>query len=267
MAEKEKIFKLNIFEKLKNKYFFILIIITLNILITNIYWNYKSNNYNNYIENLKLKSEIKLLQQQIESLNLILKEKQKLINEQMSMRSSGVTEETMFGGIGGGRAIKFKNLEVDTIKTELSNSVRVQLSAAEKREIYEYTPTIWPVRGYVSSKFGYRISPFNNLQEFHEGIDITAPFGAQINAAASGVVLFAGPKPGYGFMLIIQHKYGYATAYAHCAKLFVKEGQHIKKGDVIAAVGNTGRSSGPHLHYEIRANGILIDPELYMVGY
>lgn len=122
------------------------------------------------------------------------------------------------------------------------------------------TPGGWPIKGWLTSYFGMRKSPYTGRPKFHEGLDIAANTGTPIHATADGVVARVETSPGYGKTVIIDHGYGYRTLYAHNSKNLVKRGQKIARGDKIAEVGNTGRSTGPHLHYEIQLNGVPIDP-------
>jgi len=127
-----------------------------------------------------------------------------------------------------------------------------------------HTPSIYPVKGTISSKYGYRKSPFGRSTEFHDGLDIAAPYGTEVVATADGVVTFAGYKSGYGRTVTISHGYGYETSYCHNSSILVKTGQQVKKGQVIAKVGSTGRSTGPHLHYMVKVNGQLQDPANFL---
>jgi murein DD-endopeptidase MepM/ murein hydrolase activator NlpD len=119
---------------------------------------------------------------------------------------------------------------------------------------------MWPVRGFITSNFGYRVHPIRGTWVFHSGIDIAAMYGASINAASSGIVIYSGWYGGYGNTLILDHGNGYSTLYAHCSTLFAVKDQRVKQGSTIASVGSTGMSTGPHLHFEIRQNGVPIDP-------
>ena len=128
-------------------------------------------------------------------------------------------------------------------------------------------PNGWPVEkkiGYITSVYGPRISPFDKKVRLHEGIDIAAPIGTAIQSMADGVVLFSGQKKGYGNVIMIRHGYGYTTLYAHCHKLLKKVNQTVKKGDNIAEVGNSGRSTAPHLHLEVRIGNKIINPWVYI---
>lgn len=123
-----------------------------------------------------------------------------------------------------------------------------------------------PVEGWVASIFGYRISPFTGMNSSHQGIDIAAPIGTPVLAPADGVVIYSGVKEGFGNFLMVAHGYGVVTRYGHNSALLVKVGQKISKGEQIAAVGDTGRSTGPHLHYEIWVNGRVVNPNRYLLG-
>lgn len=134
----------------------------------------------------------------------------------------------------------------------------------DKRSLYASTPSVWPVRGWVTSHFGNRTSPFSGILKFHEGLDIAGQTGTPILAPADGVVIKAGFSTGYGNMVELSHGYGIKTLYAHNSRLNVKTGQRVKRGDVIAYLGDTGSSTGPHLHYEVRLNGLPVNPLRYM---
>jgi murein DD-endopeptidase MepM/ murein hydrolase activator NlpD len=134
----------------------------------------------------------------------------------------------------------------------------------DKRSLYASTPSVWPVRGWVTSHFGVRTSPFSGIQKFHEGMDIAAQTGTPVMAPADGVVVKAGFGTGYGNLVEISHGYGMKTIFAHNSRLNVKAGQRVKRGDVISYVGDTGSSTGPHLHYEVKVNGLPINPGKYL---
>jgi murein DD-endopeptidase MepM/ murein hydrolase activator NlpD len=134
----------------------------------------------------------------------------------------------------------------------------------DKRSLYASTPLVWPVRGWVTSPFGKRTSPFTGIPAFHEGLDIAAQTGTPVVAPADGFVHKAGFSPGYGNMVEISHGYGIKTVFGHNSRLNVKVGQKVKRGDVISYVGDTGSSTGPHLHYEVRLNGLPVNPQKYL---
>lgn len=124
-------------------------------------------------------------------------------------------------------------------------------------------PTLWPARGWITGEFGDRRG-MHHHGRWHEGIDIAAPIGTAIVAPADGVVVFAGYRQGYGQAVIVDHGYGMSTLYGHCSQMLVSEGAQVKRGMLIATVGNTGRSTGPHLHYEVHVDGAPVDPLLYI---
>ena len=128
------------------------------------------------------------------------------------------------------------------------------------------TPSIWPTKGWLSSRFGYRMSPFTGEREFHRGIDIATRMSTPIVAAADGIVLYVGWDGGYGKVLTIKHGYGLLTKYAHLKKGLVKKGQYVKRGETIALVGNSGRSTGTHLHYEVHLNRVPVNPLRYILN-
>lgn len=136
---------------------------------------------------------------------------------------------------------------------------------SERQSLLNSTPNIRPAKGWFTSRFGYRISPFTGRAALHAGLDIAAAPGSPVFATADGVVTFAGYDEGYGKLVTIDHGYGVTTRYGHNAQLYVQVGQRVSRWDVIAAVGNTGRSTGPHCHYEVRVNGVPRDPALYIL--
>ncbi|NCC25093.1 MAG: peptidase M24 [Deltaproteobacteria bacterium] len=136
----------------------------------------------------------------------------------------------------------------------------------QKRDILSATPSIWPTEGWVTSRFGKRKSPFTGRLEFHKGLDISAPSGTPIFATARGKVVQADRDGGYGKTIIIDHGHGIRTVYSHLSKFAVQKGVEIQRGELIGYVGNTGRSTGSHLHYEVRLNNIPIDPEKYILN-
>lgn len=136
---------------------------------------------------------------------------------------------------------------------------------SEKQSLMNSIPNIRPARGWITSRFGYRISPFTGRPAMHTGLDIAAAPGSPVVAPADGVVSFAGYDEGYGKLVTIDHGYGYSTRFGHNSQIFVQVGQKISRWDVIASVGNTGRSTGPHLHYEVRLNGVPRDPANFIL--
>jgi murein DD-endopeptidase MepM/ murein hydrolase activator NlpD len=125
-------------------------------------------------------------------------------------------------------------------------------------------PMRWPVRGKVNSDFGPRRSPWSGAREFHTGIDIAAAIGTPVHAPAAGTVAYAGEHPDYGLWVVIDHAHDVRTVYGHLSKVVGRRGQRVDRGGLVGMTGNTGRSSGPHLHYEVLVNGRAVNPRVYL---
>jgi murein DD-endopeptidase MepM/ murein hydrolase activator NlpD len=140
----------------------------------------------------------------------------------------------------------------------------------KQRGLLASTPTIRPIdpdaEHLVTSRFEYRQSPFTNVREFHKGYDISTREGTPIYATAAGTVTFAGDKGLLGKTIIIDHGYGLTTTYGHCSRLLKLQGEKVRRWEPIALVGNTGRSTGPHLHYEVALHGVQVNPEKYFLN-
>jgi len=134
----------------------------------------------------------------------------------------------------------------------------------KQKSLLATTPSIWPVRGWITSEFGYRISPFTGRKEFHRGIDIATRIGKEVVAPAGGVVTKTSKDPGMGNEIRINHGNGIITTYGHMLKIAVKRGKKLKRGDAIGHVGNSGRSTGPHLHYGVQVKGIYVNPRRHL---
>ncbi|MBU1276080.1 MAG: M23 family metallopeptidase [Proteobacteria bacterium] len=167
------------------------------------------------------------------------------------------------------RRLQVLQRDLDRLNTEGETERLLQQHLAKflksRRSILASTPALWPVRGWVTSGFGTRISPFGQGRHFHSGLDISTRRGTPIIAPAAGVVTFAGRDGGYGRMLAINHGHGIVTRYAHLDKIKTKLGQKVERGQTIATVGNTGRSTGPHLHYEVLLSGVPTNPMYYIL--
>lgn len=161
--------------------------------------------------------------------------------------------------------------KVDRLEREIyvqARSYEELLDIAKNQEQrMENIPAIQPVLNKdlkrMASGYGWRVDPVYHIRRFHEGMDFSAPVGTDIFATGNGTVTYSGWKQGYGETIEIDHGFNYKTRYAHCSKRMVKVGQKVKRGDVIALVGNTGKSTGPHLHYEVLYNGRHVDPRNY----
>jgi murein DD-endopeptidase MepM/ murein hydrolase activator NlpD len=143
-------------------------------------------------------------------------------------------------------------------------------SLEDQQNLLASTPAIRPisrdVKSWVTSSFGYRLSPFTQRREFHKGYDISSRKGTPILATADGVVTFAGKKGLLGNTVVIDHGHGMITRYGHCDEFLKKRGDKVKRWEPIALMGNTGRSTGPHVHYEVHLNGIPVNPEKYILN-
>jgi hypothetical protein len=127
------------------------------------------------------------------------------------------------------------------------------------------TPSIWPSRGWVTSGFGTRTDPMTRKRTMHRGLDIANQEGVPVIAPARGVTTFTGRSGGFGKVIVIDHGYGIVTRYGHLSEIKINVGDHVNRGDIIGTVGNTGRSTGPHLHYEVEVNGVCENPRNFIL--
>jgi murein DD-endopeptidase MepM/ murein hydrolase activator NlpD len=168
-----------------------------------------------------------------------------------------------------GRLVDWVNRDLSTLGQEISSRERslreLKAFIEEKASLLAATPTILPVKGLITAGYGYRKSPFTGQRELHEGLDIAAPYGTPIVATADGIVTFAGPLAAYGNVVFVDHGHGFSTFYGHCSSYRVREGQRVRRGEVLAYVGTTGRTTGPHVHYEVHVSGIISNPMKYTV--
>jgi murein DD-endopeptidase MepM/ murein hydrolase activator NlpD len=178
------------------------------------------------------------------------------------------------GGVGGlsNTETSSPSAETESLKAIDANLSRLTEKSKRLEEFYQdqsvmlsSTPSVWPVRGYLSAGFGNRVDPFTGQLDFHPGLDISTPIGTKVEAPADGVVVSCGDKGGYGNAIVINHKYGVVTRYAHLSGFNVKPGQRVKRGDVIGFVGNSGKSTAPHLHYEVWVNDQAQNPIHYIL--
>ncbi len=150
------------------------------------------------------------------------------------------------------------------VKDEGENLRSLERFLVRATRVLAALPSRWPLRGPVNSGFGGRVSPWSSRSEFHSGLDIGAPIGTAVKSPAPGTVVFAGIHPEYGQTLIIDHGHETKSLYGHLSKLQATTNQKVQRGEVIALSGNTGRSSGPHLHYEIQVKGQSVNPTSYL---
>jgi len=150
-------------------------------------------------------------------------------------------------------------------KLEKQSFQEVETAFRDNSDRLKHTPTIWPVTGHISRGFGKHTDPFTGQFRNHEGLDIVNRVGAPVVATADGKVIQRGWQGGYGWMVVIDHGYGYQTAYGHLDSILVKKSEQVERGETIATLGNSGRSTGPHLHYEVRVNSAPVNPYRYIL--
>ena len=166
------------------------------------------------------------------------------------------------GGDYGASLSAFNMMKMGSLLTSFPSAA----SSFARERAYEdsATPSIWPLRGAITAGFGQRMDPFTGEGAFHSGVDIAAPFGTPIRAAGDGIVFHAGPDSSYGNEALIDHGYGLTTKYCHLRTLNVVMGQEVSRGQIIGTVGMTGRTTGPHLHYEVLVEGTPVNPVHYL---
>jgi murein DD-endopeptidase MepM/ murein hydrolase activator NlpD len=163
------------------------------------------------------------------------------------------------GGLVQQMKSDIERLQSEALSREESLSELEKLLKA-KKAMLSHIPSIWPVMGWVTSGFGFRTNPFTGLTQMHEGLDIANRIGTPIIASGNGIVSDVGNDTALGRVVVIFHGFGMTTRYCHLNKVFVKVGQRVKRGDKIAEIGMTGKTTGPHLHYEVKLNGISVNP-------
>jgi murein DD-endopeptidase MepM/ murein hydrolase activator NlpD len=193
---------------------------------------------------------------------------------QSGMGPVGKADEGRMIADGDSRAGPAAN-DADLLKQldELGKKVKVQEQEAralksyfeDQQALLASAPSVWPVRGWVTSDFSVRLDPYTGERVMHEGLDIATAQGTPVHAPADGTVVYAGTEGGYGHVLVLDHGYGLKTRYGHLLRIDVKIGQKVHRGESIAAVGNSGRSTGPHLHYEVRVNGVADNPRKFIL--
>jgi murein DD-endopeptidase MepM/ murein hydrolase activator NlpD len=237
-------------------------------------------------ENLKLKSEIAVIREQLAhvqgTLDRVERFDQKLraitlLSDPQRNLAMGPTEAAPTMGSGDNQFVRSSGQEspaalaakLDKLSAEATRQEQslqeLQAYFAGQKSLLASVPSVWPTRGWVTSDFGSRVDPYTSERVMHAGIDIAGPHGKEIIAPSDGTVVFSGLEGGYGNVIVIDHGYGIKTRYGHLASLKVKAGERVKRGDLIAAMGNTGRSTGPHLHYEVRVNGIAQNPRKFIL--
>lgn len=235
-------------------------------------------------ENLEKESQNNALAQKIIEMNENLKELQKLdqkLRAMINLEKNSPNQNQVLGVGGSSPQMAGSEYSIEKVRNmhrysdNLKTAIAIQMG--EKKELYGYfdkqrsmlacTPSVWPIKGWVSSDFGYRVSPFTQEKEFHRALDIVSREGTLVIAPADGVVVAASSTDyGYGNLLTVSHGYGLKTRYAHLSAFLVKPGDRVKRGQELAKVGNTGRSTGAHLHYEILLNEVPVNPQQYILN-
>ena len=164
---------------------------------------------------------------------------------------------------------QFYTLRTQALSGRVSRALEGGLTPGMSSTIGDWTqvadaPSLWPVEGRVTSSFGEREDPFNGEGAFHAGLDISAPSGTVIRSTGDGLVESAAMMNGYGRQVVVDHGHGLHTVYGHMAGMIVMAGQHVTRGQIIGYVGQSGRSTGPHLHYEVRINNVPVNPHKYL---
>jgi murein DD-endopeptidase MepM/ murein hydrolase activator NlpD len=289
--------ELNVPQYIAYLFFLIVFFILSGLLYTGIdYYRLKSSSFNNHLMSNKIfdqKNEIKSQRKQIQNFAETITElktqvKNLCIFENRVRLIADIGESTDSGliGIGGIPNTDLDyNLEPELKHNNLIREMHEQVKQTnlavvkqtkdfeelikelhKKKNILASTPSVKPVHGWISSRFGYRKSPFTGLNEFHSGLDIANKKGTEIIATANGKVSYTGKKLLIGNLITIDHGHGIVTKFGHMNKILVKFGQNVKRGDVIGLMGNTGRSTGPHVHYEVRINGAPVNPAKYILN-
>jgi murein DD-endopeptidase MepM/ murein hydrolase activator NlpD len=216
------------------------------------------------LENQRLRAENDRQRQELEKLNNRV-EKVEDTSRKLAEKSGVVQDEPVPNGTGGPE-LPLDEMGLASLAAKMSK-LEADMSAYE--EVLRqrgYTPTIWPVDGKLEGGFGGRRNPFGGSGwEFHTGQDIEAPMGADVIAGASGRVSFSGWMNGYGQLVIVDHGGGLTTRYGHLSHIDVQVGQQLSRGELVGKVGSTGRSTGPHLHYEVRINDQAVNPLQYLL--
>ena len=239
-------------------------------------------------ENLTLRGQLKSVRERIEHIGSTLDRVERfdqklraitLLSDPQRNLAMGPTEpeagvnapasDTQFSPLVAAESTTALTGRLDKLSAEATRQEQslqeLQAYFQDQKSILASTPSMWPARGWVTSDFGSRLDPYTADRVMHAGLDIAAPHGKEVFAPSDGTVVFAGLEGGYGNVLVIDHGYGIKTRYGHLAKMLVKAGDRVKRGMLIAAVGNTGRSTGPHLHYEVRVNGVPQNPRKFIL--
>jgi murein DD-endopeptidase MepM/ murein hydrolase activator NlpD len=215
-------------------------------------------------ENAQLRAENEKQRQQLDNLNHRVEAVEDASRKLAEMSGVNHDQPATLNGVGGPFLPVDEATAVEYRTNHLEQELRAYEVALRERALI---PSIWPVEGSLDSGFGVRRNPFGGSSyESHEGQDIEALIGTPVHAAASGTVIIAGCQRGYGNVVYVDHGNGISTRYGHLSHIDVTIGQSVKQGELLGLVGSTGRSTGPHLHYEVRINNEPVNPRHYLPG-
>lgn len=228
------------------------------------------------IENANYRATTEALAGQIQGLQAAITElgAQAAIDPELAAAMEGLPAVVKNRAMGGGGSVDAGVTTLAALQSpentfgllrEILSGIESRLTAARsdvarRNALAAATPSIWPAHGWLSSTIGRRTDPFTGGADYHTGLDISAPAGSPVYATADGVVTKARREGAYGNLITIDHGFGLETRYGHLSRFEVKVGDTVKRGDVIGKVGSTGRATAPHLHYEVRVNGRLLNP-------
>lgn len=243
----------------------------------------KKENTAQRIELQTISGKIKDLESQIARLNIFDRKIRIIANiaepknagssdQLMGMGGDSSAEENYFSTPGAKKDELVKKMRdeitqlEDMAKSQENSFTELQEYLMKKSSFLAATPSIWPARGWVTSAFGERVSPFTGFPQMHGGLDIANRVGTPVIAPADGIVVRADADTGLGKTVAISHGYGIKTTYGHLSEIKVRTGQKVKRGTEIGTMGNTGRSTGPHLHYSVSLNGVTVNPAKYILN-
>lgn len=224
-----------------------------------------------------LHSKFESLETEVERLRAMDARVRALVRINRSLSPGGTGKAGRSTGIGGMETqessaaarldrlleLRFEQLKNDVL-VDAKNLDALREELDSRRIVLESKPALWPVRGILSSGFGVRTSPFTDTPVFHHGLDIIAGTGVQVRAAAAGKVVRSGYESLFGNVVVLDHGNGYRSLYAHLGERTAAAGDLVQKGDPIGTVGDTGRTTGPHLHFEIHVNGLAVNPTRFL---
>jgi murein DD-endopeptidase MepM/ murein hydrolase activator NlpD len=238
----------------------------------------------------EISSQRKQIQTFASKINLLKSEIDELIHFEKKVREiANLENEDLQDGVFGIGGPISEDLDTEIALEESHNELirqmhqqvqQIELAALNQKDGFEAlfnslenqisvmasTPTIRPTKGFITSTFGYRKSPFTGLRDFHHGLDIGAKIGTPVKTTADGKVTYAGKQGPLGNLVVIDHGHGMLTRYGHLNRILINRGDFVKRGEVIGEVGNTGRSTGSHLHYEVHLNGVPVNPQKYIMN-